>query len=105
MLPVNTGFEVYMFGSGTTGTSCQPDSLSGFYDITSFNQILEIVAIKCFQSVSVADYNDIAIGIIGFRHTHHSIKSSTNRIFCTGLNVCSRMSSASSIGRDYFSSG
>ena len=37
--------------------SCQPDRLSGFYDITSFNQILEIVAIKCFQSVSVADYN------------------------------------------------
>ena len=25
-----------------------PDRLSGFYNITSFNQILEIVAIKCF---------------------------------------------------------
>ena len=103
---VNTGFEVYMFSEWHDRyVLSSPIALSGFYEITSLNQILEIVAIKCFQSVSVADYNDISVGATKGFDIAPSIKKaarivSLHRILMSVPGECPPRGS-----QNYFSSG
>ena len=96
---------MHMLRSGTTGTSRQSDRLSGFYGIAALDEVLEVMAIKGFQSVGMADDNQVSIRIIRFRHTDYAIESSTNRIFRARFDICARMSPTSSVGRDYFATG
>ena len=94
-----------MLRRGTTGTSRQSDRLSGFYGIAALDEVLEVMAVKSFQSVGAAYDNQVSIRIIGFGHTHYAVESSTNRIIRASLDICARMSPTSSVGRDYFTSG
>ena len=100
MLSVDTGFKMHVFGGSTTGTTGQTDRLPGFYDITAPNQILTVMAINGFQPVRMTDYYQISVCIIRFRHPYHPVKSSTNRIISTSLDICPRMSPTSTISRN-----
>ena len=66
MLSVDAGFEVQVFGCGTSGASGQGNGLSGTDSIAAMDQVLDVVAVDGFQPESVAYDDDIAVGAVVF---------------------------------------
>ena len=107
MLSVDAGFEVQVFGCGTSGASGQGNGLSGTDSIAAMDQVLDVVAVDGFQPESVAYDDDIAVGAVVFCHPHDTIEGTTYRISGTCFDVDAAVSSPAtlSVGRDDFAAG
>lgn len=106
MLSVDACLEVQVFGRCTSRTSGQGNGLASLYRVATLYQILGVVAVDGFQSRGVAHHDDVAIGTVGFRHTHNAIESATDGVVGTGLDIDTRVSPAApSVGRNDFAAG
>lgn len=78
--------------------------MSGENTISGFNQVLGVVAIDRFQSIIMANNDNVAIGGEWFRHPDNTIESRHDRIVGTSLDIYSgMMSSSSPVRRDHVS--
>lgn len=83
MLSIYPEFQMKVFGSGTSGSACQPYCITGLHDISGFYQVPGIMTINTFQSIIMTHNNYISISSVCF--AIRTIPSNAQRIVSLAL--------------------
>ena len=104
-LPARTvKLKMQVFSGGTACAARQTDNLSGLYLLPGLHQILTLMTIERGQSVRVTDNDAIAVSTKGAAARDNTRKGSADIIVGFGLQVHTRVTTASAIGTDDFTS-
>ena len=84
-------FEVHMLCGGMASTARQSDDLPGFHLLSHFDEVLRLVAIERHQSVSVLNFDAVAVATVITCLDDFTVEGSKNVVVGSRLDVHSRV--------------
>lgn len=98
--PFHSSLEMKVFCGSSACSACQGDWLSCLYPLPYLDQILGVVAVKCFQSVGMTHDDAVAVTEMWSTQDDFAWEGGADAVVRFGLDVCPSMMTSSSKGAD-----